>query len=75
MYEEEVNGTIIGGDPPGYFGRLFCDGRPQGIPFHADTKDELREKAAERKCELLAQCGKAAHLIYPHDTWELRIYP
>lgn len=75
MFEEEVNGIVIGQMTPLYRGRLFYNDRPQGEFFYAKDEQELITMARTRKHDLIAQCGQAAYLIYTDDSkWELRIY-
>jgi hypothetical protein len=71
---EDVRGIVIGDMPPLYRGRLYYEGRPQSSHFRADSEAELVEMAGTIKAERLADCGTVAYLIYPNDTWELRIY-
>lgn len=71
-YEEEVNGVVVGR----YL--LICslryDGRKQGSTIYAETEDEAKRVAEDRKAEILRECGVAARDIFPLDAWELRVH-
>ena len=70
--DEEVNGTVVGRY------QLICslryDGRKQGSMIYAETEEEAKRVAEDRKAEILRQCGEAARDIFPLDAWELRVH-
>ena len=68
---ERVNGAIIGDIVK--TGRLYYDGRQHGPQFSADDDDGLRDIAKRMKQEFLDECNGIPHIIYPNNTWELRI--
>ena len=71
-YEEEVNGAVVGRY------QLICslryDGRKQGSTIYAETENEAKLIAEDRKAEILRGCGAAAREIFPLDAWELRVH-
>jgi hypothetical protein len=73
IFEEEVNGQIIGGDF--LTGQLFYDNRPQRHPFYGNTDEELVEKAKKIKADLIAENSGFPCYLYQDDSkFELRIY-
>ena len=71
-YDEEVNGSVVGRY------QLICslryDGRRQGSMIYAETEEEAKRVAEDRKSEILRECGAAARDIFPLDAWELRVH-
>ena len=71
-YDDEVGGAVVGRY------QIICSlryaGRKQGSTFYAETEDEARRVAEDRKNEIILRCGVAAHDIFPLDSWELRIH-
>jgi len=71
-YEEEVNGQVIGKYV--YAGALYYDGRKQGNTLYAESEAALKDVAEANLRNLKMDCGAVFRDIFPHDTWELRIY-
>lgn len=69
-FDDDVNGTIVGGDY--LMCRLVYDGRTQK-EFLARTDDEALQVAKHWKSEIMSSCGLAVGEIYPEDKWKLRI--
>lgn len=71
-YVEEVNGHVVGRY------QLICslryDGRKQGSTIYAETEEEAKRVAEDRKAEIIRECGAAACDIFPLDAWELRVH-
>ena len=71
-YEEEVDGHVVGR----YY--LTCslryEGRKQGPTIYAETEEEAKRIAEDRKAEIIRECGAAACDIFPLDAWELRVH-
>ena len=72
-FTDDIRGTIIGGDD--FTGQIFYDGRPQKGRFYGVNKDELVAKAGYTIRQIKKECGEAFELIYPNQSWELRIFP
>lgn len=69
---DDVRGVIIGSDY--VTGQLYYDTRKQGQQIYADNLDQLRDKATKLKQELISDCGEVSYLIYPKNTWQLKIF-
>lgn len=71
-YDEEVGGVVVGRY------HLICslryNGRKQGSMIYAETEEEAKRIAEDRKDEIIRQCGSAARDIFPLDTWEMRVH-
>ena len=70
--EDDVSGTIIGGDHVS--GSLVYDGRVQYGVHTADNEPELLFKLKAMMDEIKNDCGEVFSSIYPLDAWEIRIY-
>jgi len=73
MYEEVVNGIVIGGD----YGKkwaLYYDGRFQGKEGYAKTDEEAIEEGKKKLQEIKNELGEAFIYIYPDPKWEIRIW-
>jgi hypothetical protein len=42
--------------------------------IYAETEEEAKRVAEDRKAEIIRECGAAACYIFPLDAWELRIH-
>ena len=74
-YSDDVKGIIIGADDVWKW-QVFYDGRAQMYArLPADSEDEAIEHGTKIVEQMKAECGSVAWLIYPHDTWEVRIWP
>jgi len=68
---DDVNGEIIGGDFCS--GRLFYDGRPQVERIFSDTEENLKTELLAELSRIKQESGDVYYLIYPANTWEIRI--
>jgi len=68
---DDVNGVIIG--PDLLVGALYYQGRPQTGQLYAESDDALLVLAKGEKDRIRLECGAAFPLIFPEDSWELRI--
>ncbi len=71
-YDEDVNGVVVGRY------KLICslmyEGRKQGKTIYADDEVSAAQAASSMRDGIVRSCGQAALDIFPHDSWEVRIY-